>query len=311
MLSEFLHSVSSVTVILLLTATGYFCAARGWLTPAVRTGINRIIMNLAIPCMCIYGLTTQLSRAMLIEYGRYLLVPIGCISLNYLLSFALGRAMRLPRKTLGVFVLMCSMSNTMFVGYAMCHELFGDVSVPYIMLFYLVSTAFTQVVGLSVIRWAGGAETHSVKKMLRFLTSPAIVAVFIGLALVLLDVRLPSLIESYMGYMNRIVSPLAMLCIGAILHEIGLRELKIDKKCGVMLAFRFLFAPGMVLLACVLMGIEGLARSVFVVEAAMPVLAIASVAAAEYGADERFAAQGTAISTLCCFVVIPVLMLLL
>ena len=26
----FLHAVSSVTIILLLTATGYLCAARGW-----------------------------------------------------------------------------------------------------------------------------------------------------------------------------------------------------------------------------------------------------------------------------------------
>ena len=35
------------------------------------------------------------------------------------------------------------------------------------------------------------------------------------------------------------------------------------------------------------------------------------VAAAEYGADEQLAAQGAAISTLACFVVTPVLMLLL
>ena len=35
------------------------------------------------------------------------------------------------------------------------------------------------------------------------------------------------------------------------------------------------------------------------------------VAAAEYGADEEFAAQGAALSTIACFVVIPVLMLIL
>ena len=33
--------------------------------------------------------------------------------------------------------------------------------------------------------------------------------------------------------------------------------------------------------------------------------------AADYGADERFAAQGAALSTLACFVVIPALMLIL
>ena len=35
------------------------------------------------------------------------------------------------------------------------------------------------------------------------------------------------------------------------------------------------------------------------------------VAAAEYGADERLAAQGAAVSTIACFFVIPILMLLL
>ena len=29
----FLHAVSTVTIILLLTATCYFCAARGWMGP--------------------------------------------------------------------------------------------------------------------------------------------------------------------------------------------------------------------------------------------------------------------------------------
>ena len=38
---------------------------------------------------------------------------------------------------------------------------------------------------------------------------------------------------------------------------------------------------------------------------------LGSVGAAAYGADEQFAAQGAALSTLACFVVIPVLMLIL
>ena len=56
---------------------------------------------------------------------------------------------------------------------------------------------------------------------------------------------------------------------------------------------------------------EGLARNVLLVETAMPVVTQTVVAAADYGADEQFAAQGAALSTIACFVVIPVLMLIL
>lgn len=311
MLENLTHSISSVSVVLLLTATGYVCAVRGWIGSETKAFLSRLIMTVAIPCMCIYGLTTRLTREMLVEYGRYLLVPLFCISLNYLLSFLLGRLLRLPRRSLGVFVVMCSMSNTMFIGYAMCCELFGEESVPYIMLFYLVSTMFTQIVGLTVIRWAGESQHPSLRERLKFLISPAVLGVAIGFLLVLLGWPLPPLVRSYMGYMNSIVSPIALILTGKIIHDIGLRNLRLDRITGFMLLFRFALAPGVVLLACSLLGVAGLARSVFVIEAAMPVVTITVVAAAEYGADERLAAQGAAASTIACFFVIPVLMLLL
>ena len=77
------------------------------------------------------------------------------------------------------------------------------------------------------------------------------------------------------------------------------------------MAFRFLIAPGLCLALCAALGVTGLARSVLVVQTAMPVLTQAVVASTEYGGDERMAAQGVAISTLACFVVTPVLMVLL
>ena len=78
-----------------------------------------------------------------------------------------------------------------------------------------------------------------------------------------------------------------------------------------MLLFRFIAAPAVCALFCASFGVTGLARSVYIVEAAMPVVTQTVVAAAEYGADEEFAAQGAALSTVACFVVIPVLMLIL
>ena len=53
----FLHAVSSVTIILLLTATGYFCAERGWMGPQAKAFIGKFTLSVAIPCMSVYGLT--------------------------------------------------------------------------------------------------------------------------------------------------------------------------------------------------------------------------------------------------------------
>ena len=48
-METFLHAVASVTIILLLTATGYFCAVKGWMTVQVKTFISRYLMTVGIP----------------------------------------------------------------------------------------------------------------------------------------------------------------------------------------------------------------------------------------------------------------------
>ena len=72
----FLRAVSSVTIILLLTATGYFCAARGWMGPQAKAFIGKFTLSVAIPCMSVYGLTNNLTRDLLVQSGSFLLVPL-------------------------------------------------------------------------------------------------------------------------------------------------------------------------------------------------------------------------------------------
>ena len=272
----FLHAVSSVTIILLLTATGYFCAAKGWMGPQAKAFIGKFTLSVAIPCMSVYGLTNNLTRDLLVQSGSFLLVPLLGTVVITILSLLVGRLLKLPRKKLGVFMMMCSVSNAIFVGLAMCTELFGDTCTPYVMLYYLVNTSFVQLLFLSLVRWSGESRGFDLKMLQKFLTTPAVIAVFVGLALVWFEVKLPSLVMSYCRYMNNLVTPLAL--------SVAL---------------------------CRAFGVTGLAHDVLIVETAMPVVTQTVVAAAEYGADEEFAAQGAALSTIACFVVIPVLMLIL
>ena len=310
-MESFLHAVASVTIILLLTATGYFCAAMGWMSPQAKRFISKFTMSVAIPCMCVYGLTNNLTHELLAGSLGFLLVPLLSTVGAFLLSLLVGRLLKLPRKRLGVFMMMCSVSNAIFIGLPMCTELFGEACTPYVMLYYLVNTSFVQLVGLSLVRWAGDGDGFDCRMIKKFLTTPAVIGVLVSFVLVFTGVSLPPLVMSYCKYMNNLVTPLALLLTGYIIYEIGLKNLKLDRDLAIMLLFRFLLVPGVSFALCELFGVAGLGRSVLLVETAMPVVTQTVVAAADYGADEQFAAQGAALSTLACFVVIPVLMLIL
>lgn len=310
-METFLHAVTSVTIILLLTATGYLCAAKGWMEAHAKAFISKYLMSVGIPVMMVYGMQNNLTRAEVLAAPRQLLVPLSVISVCVGLSFLVGRMMKLPRRQLGVFVMMAAMGNTIFIGLAMCLELFGDASMPYVMLFYLVSSCFTQLVGIPLVRWSGEAGGFSAHMLWKFLRAPTVLSMFLSLALVLLDIRLPALVMNYSKYINNTVTPLALLLTGYIIHEIGLKNLRLDRVLAVMMGFRFILSPALGMLVCAALGIGGLARSVYIVELAMPVVTQTVVAAAEYGADEQFAAEGAALSTLACFVVTPALMMVL
>ncbi len=310
-MDTFLHAVASVTIILLLTATGYFCAAMGWMSPQAKRFISKFTMSVAIPCMCVYGLTNNLTHELLAGSLGFLLVPLLSTVGAFLLSLLVGRLLKLPRRKLGVFMMMCSVSNAIFIGLPMCTELFGETCTPYVMLYYLVNTSFVQLVGLSLVRWSGEGGGFDKRMIKKFLTTPAVIGVLVSFVLVFTGIRLPSLVMSYCKYMNNLVTPLALLLTGYIIYEIGLKNLKLDRDLAIMLLFRFLLVPGVSFALCELFGVAGLGRSVLLVETAMPVVTQTVVAAADYGADEQFAAQGAALSTLACFVVIPVLMLIL
>ena len=239
-------------------------------------------------------------------------MPFGCVAACFVLSFLLSKALRMERRRQGVFIVMCSLSNSMFIGYAMCTELFGEACVPYVMLFYLASTSFTQTLAMYLIRRSGERPDGAPRRSpFAFLLSPTVLAVFTGFALVLLDLNPPSFVMSYLRYMNGVVTPLALLLTGYIIYEMGWDKLKPDRDLVIALGFRFLAAPALFFLGCLLLGVEGLARDTFLAEAAMPVVTQTVVASAQYGADERFAAGGAALSTLASFLVIPVLMVLL
>ena len=77
-----------------------------------------------------------------------------------------------------------------------------------------------------------------------------------------------------------------------------------------MLVIRLIIAPLICLGFCMVFGVTGLARNVFLVESALPVVTQVTVMAGTYGADDKYAATGACLSTLASFITIPILMLL-
>ena len=314
MLASFLNAVSAVVVLFALMAVGYGMGCLGWMTAAEKKFVSRYVVNIAVPFNCVVGLLNNFSHDALVGAGKMIASAMIGILLTIALSALVATALKLPRKRWGVFTAMAGTSNTLFIGLPITTQLFGDVSLPYLMTYYLSSAIFTQSLVVLMIERAGGAAPRGLR--IRdvgkdVLTKPPIVGIIVGVLLLALNLRPPELVMKFSGYIGDTVVPLALMYCGFIVYEVGLRNLRFLRGIPTMLVIRLGISPLICLAMCMLTGIDGLARDVFIVESALPVVTQVTVMAGAFGADEEYAATGACLSTLGCFFTIPILMLLL
>ena len=304
------NSVSAVLLILLLICAGYFFGRKGFMTREHKSFVIKLLINLSVPCMCVHNVFTQFSRKLILEAGPLLAAPFICNILAVLLSVGIAKLFKVNRRRFGGFVVMCAMSNAMFVGYPVCYELFGEQGVPYLMCFYLINTLFFWAIGAPMIYASAGEARLSVKQIAKKLVSPPLAALFIAMPLMLLGLEPPRVVLSFCQYMSNTVTPLALIYIGFLIYETGFKALKPDAGIWVVSAMRFVVTPLIMLLLCHAFNIGGTARSVFMIEAAMPVMTQSVVVSGYAGADEKYNALGMGFTSILCLIAVPVLMLL-
>ena len=313
-MAGFFNALSACLVLLMLMAVGYFMGARGWMTAREKGFVSKYIINIAVPCNCIVGLLDNLDRSSLMQAGGMVATAILSVVITVLASAGVAMLLRLPHGRWGVFVAMAGFSNTLFIGIPVCTQLFGETSMPYIMLYYIGHTALMQSVGVMLVERAG-AKPGQKGGIIQFLRDvffkPPILSVIFSVLMLTLGWKLPNTLMRFANYISGSVSPLALIYCGFIVYEVGLKNLRFLRGLPIMLVMRLAIAPIISLSCCSLLGMEGLALQVFVVESALPVVSQVTVMAGAFGADEEYAATGACLSILGSFITIPVLMLVL
>ena len=313
-MEAFLNGVSAVTVIFLLMMVGYFLGRAGWITKQEKKFISRFCVNIALPANCFRGIMTSMTRETVFASARLFLVPLFTITTSLLIAFLAAFLLRLRRDRKGVFIASCFLSNTIFVGVPMITQLFGEEGIPDLMIYWMISTIFTQSVVVLLVEYSGKQTVsgfHPGAFLKDIVTKPPILGTAAGYACLLAGIRMPDVIMSTAHYLEVTVSPLAMVYCGYIVFEMGLKNIRMEKEFPLMLFLRLILSPLLCLMYCSLLGVGGLMKNVFIVASALPVVTQIAVLSGLYGADEQYAVSASVLSMLVMFITIPVIMLLL
>lgn len=312
MFSIFLSAVSGVLIILVMVVVGFVMNERGWFNPQSPRIISRIVTEVALPCYMVTTIMHDFSAGELKTLLPDLRYPVLSMIILFALSFAVARVIGIKRAHIGLFSSMFFNSNTVFIGLPINLALFGNASIPYVLVYYMANTTFFWTLGVWLIQKDGLHEAKiDVKTALKKIFSPPLLGFILGVILVMLHVHLPKFVMADLSYIGGLTIPLSMVFIGIAISNAGLSRVRLTRDAWGILLGRFLFAPVLMAILVLPSSMPPLMKQVFILQAAMPVMTNAPVVSKLYHADADYAAIMVTETTVLSVIVIPILMVLI
>ena len=308
----FLRSISGILVILGMILVGFVIGEKGWFDDKSRGLLAKLVTQVALPCYMLYTITQRFTAADLLKMLPALRFPALSMVILLGIATAVARIFSVRQDRRGLFISMFFNSNTIFVGLPINQALFGDASIPYVLIYYMCNTTFFWTLGTYLIQRDGEGEAQfDLKTSLKKVFSPPLMGFLLGLVMVMLQIKLPAFLASDLQYLGNLTTPLSMIFIGLSVSHVGVKQLVLGKDQLLILLGRFLVAPLLMASIVYWLPLPSLMKQVFIIQSAMPVMTNAPVVARLYGADSDYAAVMVTETTLATMVVIPFLMLLM
>lgn len=309
----FIHAIQGLFSIILMVLLGYMLTAKQWFTPESSKLLPRLVNYVALPTYMIWNLLSTFDKSHFIPLFSGIVVPIISMLFSFILGFFLSKLLNLSTGRKGIFRSAFFCSSSVFIGVPVNLALFGEKSVPYVLVYFLANAFLFWTIGNYSISLSGTKpptkliSTDSLKKVF----SPPFIGFSLGVLLILSDMHLPPFIMDTCKYLGNMTTPLSMLYIGIVMFGVNIRKLRLSKDIIFVLAGRFLISPLAVLAVTAFFPIPELMKKVFVIQAALPAMTQTTVMAKVYEADTEYAALLVSLTTLLAVMVIPVYMALI
>lgn len=306
------NAFNGVFALMLLMLVGVYMTKRKFLTQNYYQFLTSFIMKYTVPAMLFENAIKNVTVEFITDNGAMLLAPFVTQLGGYFIALGISKLLKLDKSIQGIFISIFAMCNTMLMGFPICMQIFGEVSVPYVTAYYIANTVVFWVLVAPRIA-AGGTEGGAIsrKDKIKRIFSPPLTAFLIGAVVNLVRIPVPKFIQTALTDFGALTSPIAMLLCGYLLASMGKDVLKTPKCIVGAVAARLLWSPIFCAGICLVMKVPPLPACVFCVQAAMPAMNQTVILSGLYKGNDKAAAQGLALSNILSVFIIPLVVMFL
>lgn len=237
--------------------------------------VASVVFNGFSPALVFAALVgTQLP---VVELGRLALFALLSIAVMGVVGLVAGLALRLDKIDIAVLLIALMFVNGGNYGLTLNQLRYGDVGLSLAIVYYIMSTILTYSAGVLIVSMGRIPWRESLKGLARV---PALYAVALAIVVYSLRVPVPGPLMSAIDVAAGGAIPAMILVLGMNLADLkGMGQLQLTLPA---VSLRLLIGPVVAIGVAALVGLEGLGRSVSIIEASMPSAVMTTVLATEY-----------------------------
>jgi predicted permease len=263
-----------------------------------RSTLSHLVLYVLAPALIVHVLyitTLNAKNAAAIFFGFALTYLLSCFA-----AWLLARQLRLSVPVQKSLIATTAFPNSGNMGLAVSSFALGAEGLDRAVVYLIAFNVFVFATAPAFLQ--GGSWRSQLRAIFKL---PLVWAVLVGLALRVFGVELPFKLGESLHMMGQAAIPVALLLLGMQIatnpFKFGLYEV------GASL-MRLLGGAAIAYLAGKIIGLSGVDLQVLILQSSMPSAVISFLLVDEFGGDAPRTARVVAVSTLLCFVTLPLVL---
>jgi malate permease and related proteins len=302
---EMLTIIKSVISLFLIMLVGIYGSKRGIINSSVSKGLTDILLEITLPCMIITSFSIPYDEAV-----KSNVLKAFCYSLAvYIIIAIVSQLLMLPiikeKRTILHFANV--FTNTGYIGFPILNAIYGAEAVIYGSIFNVFFVIFLWTYGIMMFK--GKIEKKELtKEILKALRNPSLIAVYIGLAMMLFNLKLPGIISTSASSIGSMTGPISMIIVGALSYKINIKNFLMDWTVYYGITVKLVVIPAVLYLISLLIKDRSIVSNSVIILASMPAAAMTSIFADSFNIKRDYAAVIVVSTTLLSIFTLPILL---
>lgn len=295
--------VSSIVILFLLMAIGFFFAKKNIITQSGVKQMTELLINAIVPCALVNAYQREFDASMV---KNLLIALLFALIIHVLGMFVMPLFFKQEQNNnhrIGIFSAMYS--NAGFMGLPLAQTVYGQEGLFYAVAYLAVFNIFVFTHG--VYTYTKDPKSLSLKSII---INPGVLGTLLGVALFLLRIKLPDIVGSTVSYLAALNTPLPMIILGTYLVNFDMK--KVIKSAGMWkgCVLRLLVFPLLAVIVADIMAVPNAVKLPLVMLSACPVAVITTLFATKYGLDSEHASQMVSLTHILSIITIPLIMII-